>query len=401
MLSLRARFTVLGVIALVLLAGCRPSKSNSEITSTLHQEGSTMTSSKNQTNSTTISNQNQTGLIPMDHPDLHFMGRFATYADDEHAYVLFGYPGTAVKFKFVGTSVSASIMVIYENYINVVIDGGEPKRLKLTDENSTYILAEGLENKEHIVEIYKATEFFWGDITFYGFDLGKNGYIIDYENTKNRKFEFIGDSITCGYGNLGVNDVDKFLPSTQNNLETYGPMTASNLNAEYSIVAFSGKGLYKNNDGSTSPGSATMPDLYKLNMPVGYFQDVPEQYQWDFAKYVPDAVFVNLGTNDFASGSCDTSVFKAKYMEFIHFIRQKYPQAHIFCIIGPMISTPNDAIQSAAAEIAKADPRVYFMAFDPINIAEDGLGVHTHPTVKTNRKMAKQLTEFVKLKTGW
>jgi lysophospholipase L1-like esterase len=52
---------------------------------------------------------------------------------------------------------------------------------------------------------------------------------------------------------------------------------------------------------------------------------------WDFTRYQPDAVVINLGTND-VGHHVSTVTFQAHYEALLRLIRQKYPQAHIFAL---------------------------------------------------------------------
>ena len=57
---------------------------------------------------------------------------------------------------------------------------------------------------------------------------------------KELKIEFIGDSITCGYG---IDDLDRnhhFATSTEDSSKTYAYKTAEMLDADYSMVSISG-----------------------------------------------------------------------------------------------------------------------------------------------------------------
>ncbi|KAM0415668.1 hypothetical protein ACHAPT_013395 [Fusarium lateritium] len=76
-----------------------------------------------------------------------------------------------------------------------------------------------------------------------------------------RKIEIIGDSISVGYGLDGV------LPCTdsaviQNNGKTYGALAARALDANYSVVAWSGKGLIRNYASNPPDSQPPMPFIY-------------------------------------------------------------------------------------------------------------------------------------------
>src|SRR5690554_1850406 len=102
------------------------------------------------------------------------------------------------------------------------------------------------------------------------------------------EIEFIGNSITCGYGNESSQNPPKsgFTSVNENNYMAWGAIAARELQAQYSCVAYSGRGLYQNNDGSTA---GTLPKIYD--------QVIADNatVTWDNTRYVPDIIVINLG----------------------------------------------------------------------------------------------------------
>ena len=66
------------------------------------------------------------------------------------------------------------------------------------------------------------------------------------------RIEFIGDSITCGYGVEGKTAYEGFKTTTENFMKSYAYLTAQKLGAEYSAVCYSGHGIISgySNDGT-------------------------------------------------------------------------------------------------------------------------------------------------------
>ena len=58
---------------------------------------------------------------------------------------------------------------------------------------------------------------------------------------------------------------------------------------------------------------------------------------WDHAKWHPDVVVMNLGTNDFASGVVDSAEFVNVAVDFVQRIRSYHPEAKIVLLDGPML----------------------------------------------------------------
>ncbi|MFR5051646.1 MAG: hypothetical protein ACLTCP_10230 [Ruminococcus bicirculans (ex Wegman et al. 2014)] len=62
-------------------------------------------------------------------------------------------------------------------------------------------------------------------------------------------------------------------------------------------------------------------------------------YPWDFSKYIPQIIVINLGTNDdsYCRDHKDRqAVFSKLYADFLAVVREKNPQAYILCTVGIM-----------------------------------------------------------------
>ena len=86
-----------------------------------------------------------------------------------------------------------------------------------------------------------------------------DGALMDPPAGAGRLIEVIGDSISCGYGNLGtLADTECF--TTESHWDTYESIAARALGAEVSTIAASGRGIIRNYGGDTG---GTMPMLYE------------------------------------------------------------------------------------------------------------------------------------------
>ena len=243
-----------------------------------------------------------------------------------------------------------------------------------------------------------------GDITVTGY---KDSY--GPTETKTHKIEFIGDSITCGYGIDDENINGGYKNSTENGSKTYAYKTAQNLDADYSIVSVSGIGVIS---GYTTAGNinstSTMPQYYDN---IGYswssFGDwtSPKDLEWDFSKFQPDVVVINLGTNDSSYVAGDATrqqEFVDGYVDFLKIIREKNPNATIFCTLGIMGADLYPQIQQAAKDYTAetGDANITCMQFDN-QLMSDGICVDWHPSETTNTKAAAKLTDYINSYMGW
>ncbi|HET6284670.1 MAG TPA: SGNH/GDSL hydrolase family protein [Polyangia bacterium] len=117
--------------------------------------------------------------------------------------------------------------------------------------------------------------------------------------------------------------------------------------------------------------------------------------QWDFSSWQPQAVVINLGTNDLSTASDPTQAqFTAAYRAFLQRVRGKYPGALILCTVAPLLGGAE--LTAARAYINEAitalgDPRVKSLDLAPTD-PNDGWGCDFHPSVKTHQKMAVAVT---------
>ena len=217
------------------------------------------------------------------------------------------------------------------------------------------------------------------------------------------KIEFIGDSITCGYG---VDDLDRnhhFKTSTEDNSKTYAYKTATNLNADYSMVSASGWGIISGYSGNGAKQESQQIPRYYDRLAVSWSTVAavdPKAVKWDFSSFLPDFIVINLGTNDASYTKGDSkkiTEYKDAYIAFLKDIRSKNPDAHIICSLGIMGQDLYPAIESAVSEYQAetGDLKVTPLKFANQNMS-DGIAADWHPSEKTHAKAAALLTAKIK-----
>lgn len=218
--------------------------------------------------------------------------------------------------------------------------------------------------------------------------------------------EFIGDSITCGYGVDGNPDTDRFSALTEDCTKAYACVTAEKLNADYSLVCYSGHGILS---GYTPTGSLNASDLvpkyYELDgHSYSTLSDGTkiQDDKWDFSEK-PDLIVINLGTNDTSYTGSDNAKmrdFADSYVRFLKQIREKNPDAAILCTLGTMGTTLCDAVDLAVMNYKDetGDENIRSMRFSQQDPAADGIGIDWHPSAKTHEKSAETLSDYIR---GW
>ena len=225
-------------------------------------------------------------------------------------------------------------------------------------EKAYHISLDGYET-DSVITIIKLSEAQYsamgiGEIAVYG----KTDIVPTEE--KPLKIEFIGDSITCGYGTDTESERGYFSTATENFTKTYAYLTAEKLNADYSAVCFSGYGVYS---GYTSNGVRNSSDVVPLYYDKSCFLYGGRDTTWDFSEFQSDIIVINLGTND--ASYCGSSLsgrqeFTRRYAEFIRQVRMYNPYAYIMCILGDMNNTMYSCIQAAVSNYINetADKRI-------------------------------------------
>ena len=325
---------------------------------------------------------------------VRWFGRVDTTTDAAHPR--FAWSGTGFIARFTGTSLTAQLAISGTAQIFKTVIDGTPQAPFTAAGNTSMMwpLATGLTSDVHTVELYRQTEGPQGQTQLMA--LTTDGTLMDPPPGPGKLIEVIGDSITCGYGDLGkLGDADCY--PTESHWDTYEAVAARMLGAEVSTIAASGRGIVRNYGGDTS---GTMPMLYPLTLTN---LSTP---LWDF-HIQPQAVVINLGTNDISNNKGDPGdAFRDTYFDLMATIRGNYPDAWIIGIIGPLLTGTDlttiqghikDAVDMRAAA---GDQKVEYFGMIQAQTA-DKFACQYHPNVAENMLMATQLAGELSAKLGW
>lgn len=350
--------------------------------------------------------------VPARSAHLGYGGRVDCAAE---AGPMLGFVGASVRIRFVGTGVDLRLRDFGRgtpqttNYYDVSVDGGAPRLLEASPNREQYELASGLTDAEHTVEVFKRGEAVPAGVV----GAGRSqvlGFVVRGSQLlpapwPERRLEFVGDSITCGYGNELETlspESEHFTSLRSNGHKAYGAVTAALLGAGYSAVAYSGRGLSRNYAGGSGP---LLPELYSSSVP----EDATAS-AWNPAQYVPHAVIVNVGTNDYSTPGVNRAEFVRRYTELLARLRSYYPEALLVAALGPMLNDsypPGESAWTHAradvraavdARVKAGDGRVRVVFFEP---QTPPFGEDWHPTAATHAKMAQQLAPLLKSWLRW
>ena len=219
---------------------------------------------------------------------------------------------------------------------------------------------------------------------------------------KQLRIEFIGDSITCGYGIDDENRDHHFVTGTEDATRAFAYKTAAALDADYSLVSYSGHGIVSgySGDGNRVPGQLVPPVYEKLGKNYGSAASVLDLSRpWDFASFRPDFVVINLGTNDasYIKESAERKEeFTAAYAEFLKMVRKNNPDACIIASFGVMgdglFPCVEEAVRRYTRETGDTNLRTLkFWAQD----GSTGYVADWHPTEATQQKAAELLIRLL------
>jgi lysophospholipase L1-like esterase len=309
----------------------------------------------------------------------------------------FDWSATGIEVNFSGTEITILLQDGRNSY-NVEVDE-RSQVLKTEWGKEAYLIAENLEPGQHHLALSKRTEAYVGAAEFMGLII-TGGELESPPSAPDRLIEFVGDSITAGYGNEGESPDCWFTPDTQNADQTYAAMTARELNAGYTLIALSGLGVIRNLRAESAVSAETAVNF--INRALGLNPYVI----WPADRGVPDAVVINLGTNDFSSVPFPADEeFISAYMELLGAVRTRYPQAMIFAVAGPLMLGPAPRVIETAVQrfVSENDDNLlqFVLIENNLESSAEDFGCDYHPNVQGHRKIADQLILFMANRLGW
>jgi lysophospholipase L1-like esterase len=321
--------------------------------------------------------------------------------------------------RFKGVSATAILVDQFlhgrKNYYAGSVDGGEPIRIVPDFDrlDNRYPIATGLPYGEHTLSIVKKTDSALGFGRFLGVEI--HGEILPPPERPARRIEIIGDSFSVGAGNEAPNgDVlcgDAHWDGSTDASRSYGMLLGKKLDAEVHVSAVSGRGLVRNY--SPRDDARPLPEVYGLT-----FMEQTNSVEWDTNRFVPDAVLLALGTNDFSPGDGSEPArekmtverFTQSYVTFIEALRGYYPDAHFFLLSSPMLGDgwPDSSYRSATdleASLTAVESHFHEIADSKITkffvTRRAGRGCGAHPDLEQHEEMAEELVPVLREALGW
>lgn len=314
--------------------------------------------------------------------------------------VQYSWPGVYFEGRVSGTGVGIVLNDSAADY-DVQVDGATVATL-VTPGNTTHWI-NGLQDRTHTVRLVKRNDTPGDASTFGGFVAAPGGAVLSKPAARSRQIEFIGDSLTVGYGNLSNSRTctwDQLKRNTNSDV-SYGALTARQLNADYQINGYSGLGMVRNyNGGRTDVTYRTFYDRALLNVSGDVWQN-PGTWR-------PQVVVVNLGTNDFSTAinpgepwtpDSLAAGYSSAYGDFLQKLRTRYGAGTTIVAVGAG-QYAGHVQQVVKARNDAGDNGVRYWFLDDTGL--DFLGCDWHYSARDDRLIADRLTSFIAgLPTGW
>ena len=235
------------------------------------------------------------------------------------------------------------------------------------------------------------------------------------------KLEFIGDSITSGEGTYGAKEDMDWLPMYMSASRNYTKMVSDALDAEYRLISQGGWGILC---GWDNDPRHNIPSRYEkiCGLAGGERNEkLGAGKPYDFQSWKPDAVIVNLGTNDASAfdqpawkdpvtgqvfwqrrnpdGTYhpeDIERLKQAVVDFLRMIRKNNPKSHIVWTYGMLGYDLTFAITDAMNRYQRetGDTNLAFLQL-PSTTAET-VGSREHPGEKSHARAAEIIVEYLR-----
>ena len=309
----------------------------------------------------------------------------------EDGIARFDWPGVSLSFRFRGSSFTLDLSDGNNDY-RLELDGRplEPWRTRPGETGRTF---GGLSAGEHAIRLSKRTEASYGVASFGGVLFPAGAELLSPPPPSERRIEFVGDSLACGYGVEGNDPQCPGCRALEDVHLSYAGLTAAALRADARYIAWSGKGVLRNYGDPASRSTQTLPDLHPRTL-----AGRPEPRE-DPSGWIPHLVVLQCGGNDFSTEPRpDLIDWAGAYSAFALRLLTRYPDVRLLCVSSAEV--PKRGIEAAIEEVrSRSGQAVPLVRWDKRNIRE--LGCDYHPGASAQRQMAEPVLGAVRDLMGW
>ena len=286
------------------------------------------------------------------------------------------FKGNKIEFDFSEYTAEQPIYIkLYAD--DVVVRYGLP-------EKHTKAIYDFSSDKTHTVKLLRVSE---GDVPLVLKSIricGKAPEFLVPPHDKMLKLEFLGDSITAGWGVLANKDRNQYYTFEQDSTMTYAFLTAEYFNADIRTVCYSGQGVFKNCAGDTG---YRFRRIFNMNTRV--------RDGFNHSDWTPDVMVLNCGTNDVPGGTTYDEMFK-EGEALIDDVRKAYKDAKIVWVYGMMNDKFHDTFKKLVAKKNnEGDKNIYYLPLEKITAEKNEIGAVGHPNFNASVRVSNKLSKFI------
>lgn len=294
---------------------------------------------------------------------------------------------SAIEFNTDSTSVLLEVNASKGLYYTIMVDGQiTEQHVAIETSGPNYIVVvRGLKGDSHNIKFIRDSES-RNDLKFtvLSVQLDDGKKILPKDGEK-PIIEFLGDSITSGFGNMVLNGVSnagslEYLSATK----AYPFLVANELGYDYRIVSLSSIAL------GVREGYPAFYDFYSLE---NYHVDKTQKYTSSNPQDV-DIVVVNLGTNDVSTKMYTTDnagEYAQKFANLITDIGYKKDVKIVF-LYGVWHQEPITAITKAITELNSRG----YNDVCALQLSQSKSGGGSHPSADEHKQMAEKIVNLLK-----
>jgi len=264
-------------------------------------------------------------------------------------------------------------------------------------------------------------------VTFHGFSGDSTARLLPALGAGARaraqhRVEFLGDSITAGFDNqCDIPSAPKGMPWSESFALSWATLICDELSAECHYNAWSGFGMIVN----CCSGCGGWPkcdlvdtfgsDIWTRTLATVGSSNTSDPHgttpanEWDFSKWTPDAVVINLGGNDHLgtnASAAKSMAFVKRYEELVVAASKAYGGGtRFFLACGPMASDYCAEVNTVIASVTAAGIKAYLLNQvefeDGKNSTYGKVCAYGHPGSQIDAAMAKNGSAFIKTTMGW
>ena len=228
------------------------------------------------------------------------------------------------------------------------------------------------------------------------------------------RLEFVGDSLTSGEGVVGAKEEADWITALFSASRTWAKSTADLLGADFRLISQSGWGV---RSGWDNVPAHNLPAIYEpVCAPARgpRDQEMGAQMPHDFSSWQPDAVIVNLGTNDASAmagppwrgpegqvfqqtgDAAGLALFEDAAVGFLRTLRRCNPAAKLVWVYGMLDGPLGPRLAEAVERFRRetGDRDAFYLSLPAVT--EETMGSRQHPGPMCHQTAAEVTAAFLR-----